>query len=105
MGTRPAGSASAGRRPERVRARARARGGFTRVFRARRDRRYQPARAWLLPSMHSRPGFLFPGQGSESVGMGTALHGADPERFERWIGHAEAASGLALRHAVLMGPA
>jgi [acyl-carrier-protein] S-malonyltransferase len=73
-------------------------------IRAPGERRYQRRPAWLLLSMPSRPGFLFPGQGSESVGMGSALHAADPQRLDRWLEHAEAASGLAIRHAVAEGP-
>jgi [acyl-carrier-protein] S-malonyltransferase len=48
--------------------------------------------------------FVFPGQGSQKVGMGSALLEAVPEVFERYVGAAEEASGLPLRKLCLEGP-
>ena len=48
--------------------------------------------------------FLFPGQGSQKVGMGSELLEARPEVFDRYVGQAEAASGLPIRTLCLEGP-
>jgi [acyl-carrier-protein] S-malonyltransferase len=48
--------------------------------------------------------FLYPGQGSQKVGMGAALGEAEPELFARYFGLAEDASGLPLREYSLEGP-
>jgi [acyl-carrier-protein] S-malonyltransferase len=48
--------------------------------------------------------FLFPGQGSQRVGMGSDLLEARPEVFDRYIDHAEEASELPIRKLCLEGP-
>jgi [acyl-carrier-protein] S-malonyltransferase len=48
--------------------------------------------------------FLYPGQGSQKVGMGAALLEAEGELFEHYLAQAEAASGLPLRRYCLEGP-
>lgn len=48
--------------------------------------------------------FLFPGQGSQKVGMGEALREAHGEVFDRWFASADEASGLTIREYVLEGP-
>jgi [acyl-carrier-protein] S-malonyltransferase len=48
--------------------------------------------------------FLFPGQGSQKVGMGAELLEARPDVFDRYVGQAEAASGLPIRTLCLEGP-
>jgi [acyl-carrier-protein] S-malonyltransferase len=48
--------------------------------------------------------FLFPGQGSQKVGMGADLLEARPELFDRYINRAEEASGLPIRRLSLEGP-
>jgi [acyl-carrier-protein] S-malonyltransferase len=47
---------------------------------------------------------LFPGQGSQKVGMGSDLLEARPELFERYMDQADAASGLPVRERCLEGP-
>jgi [acyl-carrier-protein] S-malonyltransferase len=48
--------------------------------------------------------FLYPGQGSQQVGMGADLREAERELFDRYLGAAEEASGLPLREYSLDGP-
>jgi [acyl-carrier-protein] S-malonyltransferase len=49
--------------------------------------------------------FLYPGQGSQKVGMGSDLLEARPEIYERYLDGADAASGLPVRTSSLEGPA
>jgi [acyl-carrier-protein] S-malonyltransferase len=48
--------------------------------------------------------FLFPGQGSQKVGMGSDLLEARPETFDRYLNQADEASGLPIRKLCLEGP-
>jgi len=48
--------------------------------------------------------FLFPGQGSQKVGMGSDLLEARPDVFDRYLGLADEASGLPIRQLCLEGP-
>jgi [acyl-carrier-protein] S-malonyltransferase len=48
--------------------------------------------------------FLFPGQGSQKVGMGSDLLEARPEVFDKYLEQADAASGLPIRTLCLEGP-
>lgn len=48
--------------------------------------------------------FLFPGQGSQKVGMGADLREAEPEVFESYLSQADEASGLPIRKLCLEGP-
>ena len=54
--------------------------------------------------MAGKLAFLYPGQGSQKVGMGAELAERQPELFERYIGEASEASGLPLRELCLEGP-
>ena len=49
--------------------------------------------------------FVYPGQGSQKVGMGANLSQSDPELFDRYLAHADEASGLPIRKLCLEGPA
>ena len=48
--------------------------------------------------------FLFPGQGSQKVGMGADLLEERPELFDRYLSLADEASGLPIRKLCLEGP-
>lgn len=48
--------------------------------------------------------FLYPGQGSQKVGMGADLLASEPELLDHYFAQAEAASGLPIRRACLEGP-
>jgi [acyl-carrier-protein] S-malonyltransferase len=48
--------------------------------------------------------FLFPGQGSQKVGMGADLLEARPDVFDRYLAQADEASGLEIRRLCLEGP-
>lgn len=48
--------------------------------------------------------FLFPGQGSQKVGMGEALRESHADTFDRWFAAADEASGLPVRQYTLEGP-
>ncbi len=48
--------------------------------------------------------FVFPGQGSQRVGMGAGLLEARPELFDRYFALADEASGLPVRELALEGP-
>lgn len=48
--------------------------------------------------------FLYPGQGSQRVGMGAALQQSAPELFARYLDEADQVSGLPIRQYSLEGP-
>jgi [acyl-carrier-protein] S-malonyltransferase len=48
--------------------------------------------------------FLYPGQGSQKVGMGAELLESEPELFDRYVDAASEASGLPIRELCLEGP-
>jgi [acyl-carrier-protein] S-malonyltransferase len=48
--------------------------------------------------------FLYPGQGSQKVGMGAELLESEPELLEHYFAQAEAAAGLPIRRFCLEGP-
>jgi [acyl-carrier-protein] S-malonyltransferase len=48
--------------------------------------------------------FVFPGQGSQKVGMGAQLREARPELFDRYMGLADRTSGLEVSRLALEGP-
>jgi [acyl-carrier-protein] S-malonyltransferase len=48
--------------------------------------------------------FLFPGQGSQKVGMGADLRESHPDLYERYVAQADEVSGLPIREYSLEGP-
>jgi [acyl-carrier-protein] S-malonyltransferase len=52
----------------------------------------------------SKLAFVFPGQGSQKVGMGSELLESDPDLHARYLDQADAASGLTVREYSLEGP-
>src|SRR5579862_2449078 len=52
----------------------------------------------------SKTAFVFPGQGSQKVGMGADLLQSAPEAFDRYLSQADGASGLQIRRLCLEGP-
>jgi [acyl-carrier-protein] S-malonyltransferase len=48
--------------------------------------------------------FLFPGQGSQKVGMGKDALATEPELYDRYLNAADEASGLEIRRLSLEGP-
>jgi [acyl-carrier-protein] S-malonyltransferase len=48
--------------------------------------------------------FLFPGQGSQKVGMGSDLKESHPDLYNRYLGQADEISGLPVRQFSLEGP-
>ncbi len=52
----------------------------------------------------SKTAFVFPGQGSQKVGMGSDLLEAAPDVFEHYLTMADEASGLEIRRLCLEGP-
>ncbi|MGO9898617.1 MAG: ACP S-malonyltransferase [Solirubrobacteraceae bacterium] len=48
--------------------------------------------------------YVFPGQGSQKVGMGADLLEASPDVFDLYLAQADAASGLEIRRLCLEGP-
>jgi [acyl-carrier-protein] S-malonyltransferase len=49
--------------------------------------------------------FLYPGQGSQRVGMGADLQNSHPDLFERYLAKADTVSGLPITRCCLEGPA
>src|SRR5262249_39174821 len=49
--------------------------------------------------------FLFPGQGSQKVGMGADLRESDPDLYAKYLARADEISGLPIQQYSLEGPA
>jgi [acyl-carrier-protein] S-malonyltransferase len=60
--------------------------------------------AVILAPLVGKLAFLYPGQGSQKVGMGAALLESRPELFDRYMSAASDASGLPIRELCLEGP-
>jgi [acyl-carrier-protein] S-malonyltransferase len=58
----------------------------------------------MLPGHRMGIAFLYPGQGSQKVGMGSDLLEARSDLFDRYFEQADAASGLPIRQYALEGP-
>lgn len=56
-----------------------------------------------MPAVGKRA-FVYPGQGSQKVGMGSELLETDRELFDRYVGLADEVSGLPVRKLCLEGP-
>ena len=55
-------------------------------------------------SLIGKIGFLYPGQGSQTVGMGADLRHSGPALFDGYMAQADAASGLPITRYCLEGP-
>jgi [acyl-carrier-protein] S-malonyltransferase len=58
-----------------------------------------------IPPVMARLAFVFPGQGSQKVGMGAELLESDADLYTRHLDRADEASGLEVRRLSLEGPA
>jgi [acyl-carrier-protein] S-malonyltransferase len=60
--------------------------------------------AVILAPLVAKLAFLYPGQGSQKVGMGADLLDSEPDLFDRYMSSASEASGLPIRELCLEGP-